>query len=316
MDRYPPISIIVPIRNRKDMVPRLINSLLNVDYPTFEIIMVDDASTDGTPELIEKFPVKLIKLHQSLGPASARNTGIRHAKYTIIALTDSDCMVSPNWLKELSPFLKDYDIVGGYVKFRDYAEHRITPLSHLTSKTEIRINSDINFINTSNMLFAKSLWQSLGGFRNYRLEDVDFTWRALKAGFRVYYIPKGIVIHDNPTHFIQKFKRLRQYGECYADLIRIHGIKLRYQRPTSKYHSDLIRPSILLCSPIVIIWLFLFFYCISPLLLICGIICLTSLQIYKFFSYKRRLGWKFIFMLNIMKTFIVLFSLINFLREK
>ncbi len=316
MDNYPPISIIIPIKNRKNMVARLVQSLLNINYPKFEIIIVDDASSDGTSDLINTYPVKHIKLSKSMGSAKARNIGIKSAKYEIIALTDSDCMVTPTWLKELVPFIKNYDIVGGLVKFRDYAEHRITPTSHLTTLVEIKIDSDINFINTSNILFRKSVWQSLGGFKKYRLEDVDFSWRALKMGLRAYYIPRGIVLHDHPTHLIQKYKRLQQYGHCYADLIYIHNVKLRYQRPTAPHHSDSIRPTILLFSPFVIIWFYVMLFACSPILMILGLISITGFQIHKFLTIRRFPGWKFIFLLNIMKNFIVIYSLINTLRKK
>ena len=315
MERYPSISIIIPIKNRKNMVPRIVKSLLDVDYPKVEIIIVDDASNDGTPEMISNYPVNLIKLSHSIGSAKARNIGIQNAQYQIIALTDSDCIVSRNWLRELSPFLNKYDIIGGFVQFRDYAEHRLTPQSQITTNTEIQLNSDINFINTSNMLFKKSIWQSLAGFRNYKLEDVDFSWRALKKGLRVCYIPKGIVFHDNPIHFIHKFNRLKNYGKCYAELMQIHRIKLRYQRPTSKFYINSLYPLILLCSLFAIPYIYLILYSFLPILMIIGIICITPFLIRKFFDYRRFYGWKFIFMLNLMKFFVVLYSLLNFQRK-
>jgi len=316
MERYPPISIIIPIKNRINMIPRLINSLLDLDYPKYEIIIIDDASTDGSSELLEKYPLTHIRLAHSIGSANARNVGIQNASHHIIALTDSDCVVSQSWLKELSPSLTEFDLIGGYVQFRDYAEHRITPLSYLSSEIEIQLKSDINFINTSNILFKKSVWQSLGGFRSYRLEDVDFSWRALKKGYRLWYDPKGVVYHDNPTHFIQKFKRLKNYAKCYADLIYIHNIKLRYQRPSAKRSSDTLRPSILICSPFTFTWLYFILFWISPIAMIVGIIVVSSIQIRKFLGYKRFPGWKFIFMLNIMKIAIVSYSFMNALRKK
>ncbi len=316
MEDFPPISIIVPLKNRKNMIPRLITSLLNLDYPTYEIIIVDDASIDGSSEILKAFPITHVKLDHSVGSARARNIGIRNATHQRIALTDSDCVVSQTWLKELVPYLAESDLIGGYVQYHDYAEHRITPTSSIPSEVEIKLRSDINFLNTANLLFRKSVWQTLKGFRSYRLEDVDFSWRALKLGFRLHYTPKGLVYHDNPTHFIQKFKRLRAYGQSYSDLILIHKIKLRYQRPSTKHLASSTRPTILLLSPIAFSWLYFMLYCISPIALYIGLPLLSLIQIYKFLTYKQFPGWKFILMINVMKVSIVFFSFMNALRKK
>ncbi len=316
MERYPPISIIIPIKNRKNMIPRLIKSLLNLDYPKYEIIIIDDASTDGSSKLLDKYPLTHIRLAHSIGSANARNVGIQNASHPTIALTDSDCVLSQSWLKELCPYLADFDLIGGYVQFRDYAEHRMAPHTYIPSESEMQLNSNVNFINTSNLLFKKAVWQSLGGFRSYRLEDIDFSWRALKMGYRLWYVPKGIVYHDNPTHFIQKFKRWRDYGKSYTDLIYIHNLKLRVLRPSKEQFSDTMRPSMLLLSSIVLSWVYAILLWISPIAMIIGIVLGLSIQIRKFLAYKRYPGWKFIFMMSIMKIAIVSYSILNALRKK
>ena len=309
-------SIIKEIKNRKNMIPRLITSLLNLDYPSYEIIIVDDGSTDGSSELLDDYPITHLRLDHSVGSARARNIGIQSATHQIIALTDSDCVVSQIWLKELVPYLAESDLIGGYVQYHDYAEHRITPLSSITSEVEIKIKSEINFLNTANLLFRKSVWHTLKGFRSYRLEDVDFSWRALKLGFRLRYTPKGLVYHDNPTHFIQKFRRLRAYGQSYSDLILIHKIKLRYQRPSNTHLANSMRPTILLLSPIAFSWVYFMLYCISPIALYIGFPLIFVIQIYKFLTYKQFPGWKFILMINVMKVSIVFFSFMNAIRKK
>ena len=92
-----PISIVIPIKNRAHYLPNLIKNLINLNYPEYEIIFINDCSTDNTMELMKQFPVKSISLEKSVGSAEARNIGIKEAKNEIIALTDSDCFVSRNW---------------------------------------------------------------------------------------------------------------------------------------------------------------------------------------------------------------------------
>ena len=101
-----PVSIIVPIKNRGSLLPNLIKNLFNLNYPNYEIIIVDDCSTDNTKNLLKRYPIKSIVLEKSVGSAEARNIGISKAKNDIIALTDSDCFVSRNWLKDLKSLLR------------------------------------------------------------------------------------------------------------------------------------------------------------------------------------------------------------------
>ncbi|MFX1502703.1 MAG: glycosyltransferase, partial [Promethearchaeota archaeon] len=203
-----PVSIVVPIKNRSSLLINLIKNLSNLDYPNYEIIIVDDCSNDNTKEILKNSSVKSIILEESVGSAQARNMGIKEAKNDIIALTDSDCFVSKKWLRDLVPYLKKYDAVGGKVKFYDNLENRFNPFN---AKKEIVLtkNSSINFLNTSNMIFKKEIWKSSGGFSNFRIEDLEFSWRLMKKGYKLIYSPKGLVIHHGKrTHFQNVLKYL------------------------------------------------------------------------------------------------------------
>lgn len=219
----PPISIVIPIKNRGKLLPDLIKNLLNLDYSEYEIIIVDDCSTDNTKTLLKTYPVKSILLNKSVGSAKARNIGIKEAKNEIIALTDSDCFVSRNWLKSLIPYLNNYDVVGGRVKFLDETESKFNPFN---TKNEIVLSekSSTNFLNTSNMLFKKELWQSVGGFLNYRIEDMEFSWRTMKKGFKLIYVPKGLVIHYGKRTPFQNVKKYLIYGKSYSKIAFIHNM--------------------------------------------------------------------------------------------
>lgn len=216
-----PVSIIIPIKNRGNLLPNLIKNLLNLNYPQYEIIIVDDCSTDNTKAILSKYPIKAILLKESVGSAKARNIGIKEAKNDIIALTDSDCFVSRNWLKNLVPFLDNYDIVGGRVVFSDNAEMKLNPFNQ---KNEVIINknSSINFLNTSNMIFKKYVWNLTGGFISYRIEDLEFSWRCLRKGFKLIYVPKGLVIHYGKRNLLQNLKKYLQYGKSYSKIVAIY----------------------------------------------------------------------------------------------
>ncbi|MFX1281003.1 MAG: glycosyltransferase, partial [Promethearchaeota archaeon] len=223
-----PVSIVVPIKNRSELLPNLIKNLLNIDYPEFEIIIVDDHSLDNTKELLKVYPIKSISLHRSVGSAKARNIGIKMAKYDIIAITDSDCIVSKNWLRNLIPYLKDFDVVGGKVVFSDQAEKGLNPFNN-NNEIIITEHSNLNFLNTSNMILKKDTWKLSGGFLNQRIEDLEFSWRLLKKGFKLVYSPKGSVIHFDNRNPIQNIKKYLQYGKSYSSIAYIHNMSFPFK---------------------------------------------------------------------------------------
>ncbi|MFX1437587.1 MAG: glycosyltransferase [Promethearchaeota archaeon] len=223
-----PVSIVVPIKNRSDLLPNLVKNLLNLDYPDYEIIIVDDCSTDNTKELLKAYPIKVITLEKSVGSAKARNIGIREAKNDIIALTDSDCFVSKNWLRNLVPYLKNYDVVGGRVIFCDDTEKRFNPFN-TKNETLLSKKSSVNFLNTSNMILKKETWRFSGGFANYRIEDLEFSWRLLKKGYKLIYSPKGLVIHHGNRTPLQNIRKYLQYGKSYSKIAFIHKMSFSFK---------------------------------------------------------------------------------------
>jgi len=101
----PKLSVIIPTYNRAEWLKRVVESLLNQTYQDFEIIVVDDGSVDGTESLIrdvmKNAPCELVYIRQeNKGPASARNTGVKHAKGELILFIDDDVLPAPNLLEE------------------------------------------------------------------------------------------------------------------------------------------------------------------------------------------------------------------------
>ena len=204
----PKLSLIIPCYNEEKTLKPCVDRVLEIASESLEleIIIVDDCSTDNTKDLLKRSSVRSILLEKSVGSAKARNIGIKEAKNDIIALTDSDCFVSRNWLKDLVPYLKTYDVVGGKVIFKDEIEKKLNP--SITTETIISEDSPVNFLNTSNMLFKKDIFKQTRGFLSYRLEDVEFSWRLLKRDFRLYYASKGLVYHQGTRTPIQNIRKL------------------------------------------------------------------------------------------------------------
>src|SRR6476619_5819684 len=120
MPELPHVSVVVPVFNAQQTLRECIQSLLNLNYPRakLELVFVDNMSTDRTPEILRQYQQDIRILHESKkGPAAARNKGILNAAAEIIAFTDSDCVVDPDWLRHLIPPLEKplVGIVGGTI---------------------------------------------------------------------------------------------------------------------------------------------------------------------------------------------------------
>jgi glycosyltransferase involved in cell wall biosynthesis len=124
----PLISVVVPIYNEEQELTNLLDSLMALNWPRdrLEILGVDNNSSDRSLSILHTYPITVL---QELvpGPYAARNTAIRQAKGEFIALTDADCIVSPNWLLELWQAFDTPQVgaVGGSLVPRTIAKEQI-----------------------------------------------------------------------------------------------------------------------------------------------------------------------------------------------
>ncbi len=195
------ISIIIPTFNRASFLRSSINSILNQTYQKFEIIVVDDGSTDNTKEVIKEFPQIRYFYQKNAGVSQARNLGIKKAKYEYIAFLDSD----DEWKKDKLEI--------------QIAFHKQNPnilISH-TDETWIRNGKEIkkknyqskpqgfcflenlNFckIGTSTVLLKKSLLENIGYFdEDLKIcEDYDL-WLRISLENEIGYINQELVIKN------------------------------------------------------------------------------------------------------------------------
>jgi mycofactocin system glycosyltransferase len=234
LEPSPFVSVVVPVYNRQEEIGACIESLLRLNYPPdrLEIIVVDDASEDGTAAATEKYDVTVLTRERNLGQSAARNSGVAFAKGDIVAFIDSDCIADPDWLSELTPYFRDPGIalVGGYVashyreSWLDRYEDAKSPLnmgSH--PKTCCSMNSDF-YVPTCNMLVRKDVYREAGGLdESWRVgEDVDLCWRIKKTGMRLIYVPEGKVRHKHRNGFLQTLMRRFDYGTSEPALYQRH----------------------------------------------------------------------------------------------
>lgn len=234
------ISIIVPVFNAEKHIRVCIESLINQNYPKncYEIILVDNGSTDGTKDIMDIYKDKIkIFYEQKRGSYAARNTGMRNADGDIIAFTDSDCTASKDWLKELNDVFSE-DVEHGDIGciVGDIHSHPGETLIETYSKNRDIISQkcSLNFLPyglTANVAFKKDVFDVIGCFdENFTSGgDADISWRMqLSTMYKLIYSSKAIVIHHHRTTlknlFIQHFK----YGIGSVLLHKKYRSKMNY----------------------------------------------------------------------------------------
>jgi glycosyltransferase involved in cell wall biosynthesis len=201
------VSVIIPTYNRKNLLRETIVSLFGQSYPKdkYEIIVVDDGSTDGTEHMIGELrkdaPCKFKYFKKdNEGPAAARNLGIKNAEGEIIAFTDSDCTTHPDWLKNgLKCFSKnDVAFVSGQKLPKPNQ-----PISFFAPFHDVKEEHPV--YPTLNIFYRKEVLISFGGFderfwarkeRSADGEDVELAWRVKRQGLKNVFSKDVIVYHE------------------------------------------------------------------------------------------------------------------------
>jgi mycofactocin system glycosyltransferase len=238
-DAYPLVSIIIPVRNRPQEISDCLSSLMQINYPKekTEIIVLDDASDDHTPQVVAQFPVRLIKLQKNRQASFCRNLGARHAEGEILAFIDSDCLADPQWLRELVPAFREPALgaIGGWVdavyeaKALDCYEKVKSALKMGAWFKRSQKTERFFYVPTCNLLVKKDLFLNLGGFREelHVGEDVDFCWRLQDSGFLLDYRPVGKVYHKHRNQPLAFCIRRFDYGTSEPLLQRLHPLRIK-----------------------------------------------------------------------------------------
>lgn len=199
--RYPQVSVIVPVKNGEKTIEKLLEALGGQDYPAskLQIIIVDNGSTDGTPEIIKKYPFTLEYEHRIASSYAARNKGLAAAEGEIIAFTDSDCVPEKDWVRKGVETLlgKNADMAGGKVSFilsdPPTAAEIIDSVTHMQNEDNIK---NKHTAVTANLFVRRKLFDRVGLFAEAKSgEDFNWTKKATNQGFSLVYAPEAIIYH-------------------------------------------------------------------------------------------------------------------------
>ncbi len=236
----PTVSVIVPVRNRPEDIDACLRSLERLDYPSDrrEVIVVDDASDDGTPEVAERFAgVRLLRMNRRRQAAFCRNRAAEVARGEILAFIDSDCTADPTWLRELVPAFRDPSLgaLGGWV---DAAFDRNGLDRYEKVKSALKMGAWCKrseqaerffYVPACNFLVRRNAFAAVGGFREclHVGEDVDFCWRLQDTGRFLEFRPVGRVSHKHRNRLGAFCARRFDYGTSEPVLQGLHGGRVK-----------------------------------------------------------------------------------------
>jgi len=204
----PKVSVIIVNYNGKELLEKCLESLFKVEYDNFEVILVDNNSTDETLEFVTKnYPsIIIIKLDSNKGFAEPNNIAAKIAKGDYLLFLNNDTVVTPNFISEMIKVTENDKKIGICQSLLLKPDGSIDSSGDFIDKLGVVYNSktktneikEISSARGASMLIQKKIFENLGGFDEkffVSFEDVDLGWRTWILGYRVVLIPTSIVYH-------------------------------------------------------------------------------------------------------------------------
>jgi O-antigen biosynthesis protein len=224
LDETPRVSVIVCSYNGGATLDECLRSLATLDYPDYELIVVDDGSSDDTREILARFPQVRAIHERHRGLSVARNVGLECATGEVIAYTDSDCIVEPDWLTHLVHQLtmSGAAAVGGPNLTPEDGWLAACIAAAPGQPTHVLVSDQVaEHIPGCNMAFRRDALESINGFDPQFLkagDDVDICWRLQHEGFLITFAPGAFVWHHRRPSPRSYLRQQAGYGAAEAML--------------------------------------------------------------------------------------------------
>jgi glycosyltransferase involved in cell wall biosynthesis len=223
------VSVIIPCYNYAHFLPDALASVIAQSFTDWELIVVDDGSTDATlttaRQLIGQHPDRRMRLfHQpNQGNAAARNTGAARAVGEYIMYLDADDLLAPTYLERTTAILRDQPAVGFvYTGMRLFGQDQHDWPSTTYDARLLPLENAV----LSHALLRRAAWEQVGGFDTihplYGLEDWDFWLRLAAAGWQGWHINELLVLYRRHGHSMSNQLRHDQEWDARAQIIRKH----------------------------------------------------------------------------------------------
>ena len=237
--KFPLVSIIIVNYNGEEYLESCINSVLSAEYPNFEVILFDNASTDNSLVLIEQLlehepRLVIVRNPKNLGFAEGNNIGITASKGKYVVFLNNDTQVTPNWLNELVEVLEEDPLIGagqskllqindiGYIDsvgdFIDYFGATFCRGNKERDSGQYHNIEEIFSARGAAMILRRDVISEVGAFDPLffiRCEDIDICWRIRLRGYKVVLVPSSVVYHAGGS----------ATSEMQSSKVLFHGVK-------------------------------------------------------------------------------------------
>jgi glycosyltransferase involved in cell wall biosynthesis len=234
----PEVSVLIPVRDGGELLREQLEALSRQTYPgRWEIVVVDNGSTDDTPAVLTEWSgrlpqLRVVSLEGTANASRARNAGAESARAPVLAFCDADDVVDPRWLQSLVAAIADADLVAGRLDvhalndqqalfWRDFAmpSAGTTAFDHLP------------YAVSANMAVTRAAFDEVGGFDQSipgpGSEEIDFCWRVQQAGHRFGCAPDAVIAYRFRTDLRGFVRQQLRYGRGEAALFARHRPSMR-----------------------------------------------------------------------------------------
>jgi glycosyltransferase involved in cell wall biosynthesis len=261
LPRTPRVSVVVCAYNAERTMFDCLASLERLNYPDYEVIVVNDGSRDGTLAIAESFPYCRIISQENKGLSVARNVGAEAATGEIVAYTDSDCVADPDWLNYLVGTMETKGLAAcGGPNFSP-TETRLVPEAVAASPgapCHVLLDDEIaEHIAGCNMAFRRDALLGVGGFDpifHAAGDDVDFCWRLQDAGYTIGYSPAAFVWHFRRNTVKAYVGQQKGYGKAEALVYGRHPARFNafgQAKWSGRIYGDLSASMLLWRKPVI-----------------------------------------------------------------
>lgn len=265
--KYKPfVSILIPAHNEEFVIEKTVENILSIDYEQFELIVIDDRSTDNTAEVLKKLSEKYKNFKYHLrekdafpGKSAVLNEALLLTKGEVICVFDADARVKPNFLKKIVPYLAEPDV--GAVQARKIISNKGLNLLTRCQDNEYALDTHFQLgrdsikgaveLRGNGQLIKREALLEIGGWNNYTLtDDLDISTRLHLKGWDIRLCPAVHVFEEGITNFIPLLRQrrrwiegsIRRYTDNFTDLLFSKQISLRVRLDMWAYIIEFILP--------------------------------------------------------------------------
>lgn len=245
--KAPTYSFIIPVYNRPGELTENLESLVNLDFKDFEVVIIEDGSKIKSDHIVNQYKDRLdINYHFKVneGPSIGRNVGATLARGAYLLFVDSDCIMPPQYLSQIEALKNaDTDVFGG----PDRAHESFTPLQKAInfSMTSLLTTGGIRgqkksveryYPRSFNLGIKREVFLEMGGFPKTKMhpgEDMVFGIELINRGYKTQYIHEAHVFHKRRTSIKQFYNQIRKFGKVRYYITKLYPdtFKVTYLLP-------------------------------------------------------------------------------------